>query len=90
MAESRTSVESDASSTMDSRPGLAARFVLRQAVRASRTAHRERIRSLQREMAAYATDADRRDFEAVLDRYPDRDTQLLRDLLTAQHRRYGG
>jgi hypothetical protein len=53
--------------------------------RASRTAELERARHLQREIRDYATDADRRDFEAVLDRYPDRDTQLLRNFLTAQH-----
>ena len=63
---------------------LAARFVFWQAVRAVRTAHRQRIRLLRREMAGYATASDRRDFEATLDRHPDRDTQLLRRILADQ------
>jgi len=80
---------SDPSATVGSRR-LASRFLRWQDVRASRTAHLQRARTLQREMADYATEADRNDFEAVLDRYPDQDTQLLRDFLAAQHVRSGG
>ena len=37
-----------------------------------------------REMAAYSTPAERRDFEAILDRYPDDITYELRDILASQ------
>jgi hypothetical protein len=38
-------------------------------------------RELKRELAAYSTSAQRRDLEASLDRYPDRTTRELRDIL---------
>lgn len=38
--------------------------------------------SLERELAAYATPAHRRDLEATLDRYPDSITDEIRDILT--------
>ncbi len=41
-------------------------------------------RALERELAAYSTPAQRRDLDAILDRYPDRDTRELRDIL-ARH-----
>jgi hypothetical protein len=40
-----------------------------------------RPRELKREMAAYSTPTERRDLEATLDRYPDRLTGELRDIL---------
>jgi len=44
---------------------------------------RDRIR-LERELGDYSTPAQRRDLEAVLDRYPDRITAELRDILGRQ------
>jgi hypothetical protein len=41
-------------------------------------------RRLERELAAYSTQAQRRDLEATLDRYPDSDTHELRDILAGQ------
>lgn len=43
-----------------------------------------RHRALARELAAYSTPAQRRDLDAILDRYPDRDTRELRDILAQQ------
>jgi hypothetical protein len=43
---------------------------------------RRQRRELKRELASYATPAQRRDLEATLDRYPDRITSELRDSLT--------
>ncbi len=45
---------------------------------------RQRHIELAREMAAYSTPAERRDFEAILDRYPDDITYELRDILASQ------
>jgi hypothetical protein len=39
---------------------------------------------LERELAGYSTPAQRRDLEAILDRYPDRATRELRDILARQ------
>ena len=39
---------------------------------------------LERELAAYSTPAQRRDLEAILDRYPDGATYELRDILARQ------
>jgi 4-amino-4-deoxy-L-arabinose transferase-like glycosyltransferase len=46
----------------------------------------ERVRRalLEREMAAYSTPAQRRDFETTLNRYPDRVTCEFRDILARQ------
>jgi hypothetical protein len=46
----------------------------------------ERVRRaiLEREMAAYSTPAQRHDLETTLNRYPDRDTYELRDILARQ------
>jgi hypothetical protein len=43
-----------------------------------------RHRALERELAAYSTPSQRRDLDAILDRYPDRDTRELRDILAQQ------
>lgn len=43
-----------------------------------------RRRALERELATYSTPAQRRDLDAILDRYPDRDTRELRDILARQ------
>jgi hypothetical protein len=46
---------------------------------------RSRARAeLERELAAYSTPADRRDFEATLDQYPDDMTRELREILARQ------
>jgi len=43
-----------------------------------------RRRALERELATYSTPSQRRDLDAILDRYPDRDTRELRDILAQQ------
>jgi len=53
-------------------------------VPASPKAERMRRAVLEREMAAYATPAERRDLETILNRYPDRVTCELRDILARQ------
>jgi hypothetical protein len=50
----------------------------------SPAADRERLITLERELADYSTPAERRDLEAILDRYPDGDTSELRDILARQ------
>jgi hypothetical protein len=46
---------------------------------------RSKVRAeLERELAAYSTPADRRDFEATLDQYPDDMTRELREILARQ------
>jgi hypothetical protein len=45
---------------------------------------RTRRSKLERELAAYSTPAQRRDLEATLDRYPDGETDELRDILARQ------
>ena len=42
------------------------------------------LRSLERELAAYGTPAQRCDLEATFDRYPDDATGELRDILARQ------
>jgi len=51
---------------------------------ASSRAARKRRSELERELAAYSTPAQRCDLEATLDRYPDRITYELRDILASQ------
>lgn len=41
-------------------------------------------RALERDLASYSTPAQRRDLDAILDRYPDGDTRDLRDILARQ------
>jgi hypothetical protein len=53
-------------------------------VPASSAADRTRHSELERELAVYATPAQRRDLEATLDRYPDSTTRELRDILARQ------
>jgi hypothetical protein len=43
-----------------------------------------RRRALERELATYSTPSQRRDLDAILDRYPDGDTRELRDILARQ------
>jgi hypothetical protein len=50
----------------------------------SPAADRERRLELEREFADYSTPAERRDLEAIFDRYSDGDTSELRDILTRQ------
>jgi hypothetical protein len=64
---------------------LAARIVVARAQATSRKAARRRRAELERELAAYAAGADRCDFEAVLDRYPEGVTHELRSILAGQY-----
>jgi hypothetical protein len=63
---------------------LAARILVARAQAASRKAARKRRAELERELAGYASWADRCDFEAALDRYPSGTTHELRDILARQ------
>jgi hypothetical protein len=49
-------------------------------------ADHHRRQQLMRELAAYSTSAQRRDLEAVLDRYPDGVTGEIREILASQGR----
>jgi hypothetical protein len=66
--------------------GIAAKNVVYRATRAVRAANRERRRALARDMAGFSSAADRRDFQATLDRYPDQLTAEMRDVLAGQER----
>ena len=50
----------------------------------SPAADRKQLAVLERELADYSTPAQRRDLEAMLERYSDGDTSELRDILTRQ------
>ena len=50
----------------------------------SRAARQRTGRRLERELGEYSTPAQRRDLEAILDRYPDGITCELRDILGRQ------
>ncbi|HEY8045623.1 MAG TPA: hypothetical protein VIF35_15240 [Streptosporangiaceae bacterium] len=57
---------------------------------ASLGADRTRRSELERELAGYSTPAERRDLEAMLDRYPDDVTNELRVILAGQAMAAGG
>jgi hypothetical protein len=63
---------------------LAARILVLRARREVRAAARQRRKRLESELAQYATQAQRDDLLATLDRYPDGQTSELRQILTAQ------
>ena len=63
---------------------LAARILVARAQATSRRAARKRRAELERELAGYASAADRCDLEAALDRYPDGVTYELRGILARQ------
>jgi hypothetical protein len=63
---------------------LAARIFIARVQATRRKAARKRHSDLERELAGYATPAERRDLEATLDRYPDGTTHELRDILARQ------
>ncbi|HEX2804880.1 MAG TPA: hypothetical protein VHN80_01750 [Kineosporiaceae bacterium] len=60
---------------------LGSRLLIIRARLVIRRAARHRRRALERELADYATPAQRLDLEATLDRYPDGVTFELRDIL---------
>lgn len=64
---------------------LAARVFVARVQATSRKAARKRRAELERELAGYAAGADRCDFEAALDRYPDGVTHELRSILARQY-----
>jgi hypothetical protein len=63
---------------------LAARIFVARARATSRKAARKRRAELERELAGYASPAERRDLEAALDRYPGGTTHELRSILARQ------
>ena len=64
---------------------LAARILIARAQATSRRAARKRRAELERELAGYATAADRCDLDAVLDRYPAGVTREVRSILARQY-----
>jgi hypothetical protein len=64
---------------------LAARIIVARAQATSRKAARKRRAELERELAGYANGADRCDFEAILERYPDGVTHEVRSTLARQY-----
>jgi hypothetical protein len=68
---------------------LPARLIVREANRANRRAARQRRRRLEHDVKFFVTSAERQDLLAALDRYPDRVTTEIRELLirgAMQHR----
>ena len=63
---------------------LIARIFVARVQAASWKAARKRHSDLERELAGYATPADRDDLEAILDRYPCGTTHELRGILARQ------
>ena len=63
---------------------LAARLFIAHVQAVGRKAARKRRSDLERELAGYATPAERRDLEATLDRYPYGTTHELRGILAHQ------
>jgi hypothetical protein len=63
---------------------LAARIFIARVQATSRKAARKRRSDLERELAGYATPAERGDLEKTLDRYPYGTTHELRDILARQ------
>ena len=63
---------------------LAARIFIARVQATSRKAARKRRSNLERELAGYATPAERGDLEAILDRYPYGTTHELRGILARQ------
>ncbi len=63
---------------------LAARIFIARVQATSRKAARKRRGDLERELAGYATPAERGDLEATLERYPYGTTHELRDILARQ------
>lgn len=57
---------------------------IRAQLRDLREAHAVR-KSLERELAAYTSENDLNDFEAILDRYSDADTAEIRRILAGRH-----
>jgi hypothetical protein len=50
-----------------------------------RRAARAHRRVLEAELATYVTPADRLEIETIADRYPDEESQEIREILLAQH-----
>ncbi len=65
---------------------LSQRLLLARARGATRRAARERRRSLEAQLGRHASERDRRDLYAILDRYPDGVTHELREILDRQAR----
>lgn len=63
---------------------LSAQVLIARASAVTRHTARERRKQLERELGGYTSESDLRDFEAILDRYPDGVTCELRDILAVQ------
>jgi hypothetical protein len=66
---------------------LRTRLLVYRAERVLRRANRRRRRQLEAELATYTTQADLNDLCALLDTYPDGQTQEIRDILCEQQMR---
>ena len=60
---------------------IAGKYLVLRATRAVRTAAADRRRAVRRDLSGFVSAADCADLLATLDRYPDADTQDLRDVL---------
>ncbi len=56
---------------------------VREQLRESRDAHAEQV-ALRRDLAAYSSPEDLNDLHAILDRYPDQETDRIRRILATQ------
>jgi len=56
---------------------------VREQLRETRDAHAEQV-ALRRELAAYNSPEDLNDLHAILDRYPDQETERIRRILATQ------
>jgi hypothetical protein len=64
--------------------GLSTRVLIARATAMTRRTARERRTQLEQELGGYQSESDLRDFEAMLDRYPDGMTCEIREILAAQ------
>lgn len=64
--------------------GISAKILVLRATVVVRRAARLRRRELERELAGYATPAERADLEALLDHHTEGDTREVRDILARQ------
>lgn len=63
---------------------LSSHLLVARASAVTRRTARERRRGLEQELGGYASESDRRDFEALLDSFPDGATAELRAILAGQ------
>ena len=63
---------------------LSAHVLIARVTAITRQTARDRRKQLERELSVYQSESDLRDFEAMLDQYPDGQTHELREILAGQ------